>query len=54
MSLFLNTDDDAVPRVKSCFKQSIVFVLGGGSYVESQALREMGAKNGKQVEVKVS
>lgn len=49
MALFLNVDDSAVPRVKSAFKQGIVFVLGGGSYVESQALKDMATRTGKQI-----
>jgi hypothetical protein len=49
MEQYLNSETALVPRIKSSFKQAILFTVGGGSYVESQTLKEMAKRTGKQV-----
>eukprot|EP00922_Rhytidocystis_sp_ex-Travisia-forbesii_P064043 GHVS01095226.1.p1 GENE.GHVS01095226.1~~GHVS01095226.1.p1 ORF type:complete len:211 (-),score=36.56 GHVS01095226.1:19-651(-) len=38
-----------IPRMRTPFKQAIVFVLGGGNYVEATALQELATKQQKQI-----
>ncbi|XP_053991543.1 sec1 family domain-containing protein 1-like isoform X2 [Hylaeus volcanicus] len=49
MEQYLNSDTALVPRIKSSFKQAILFTVGGGSYVESQTLKEIAKRTGKQI-----
>lgn len=49
MEQYLNSETALVPRIKSSFKQAILFTVGGGSYVESQTLKEMAKRTGKQI-----
>lgn len=37
------------PRIRTPMRHAIVFVVGGGNYVEQQCLQEWAQKSGKQV-----
>ncbi|KAF8821263.1 Sec1 family protein [Cardiosporidium cionae] len=43
------TFNSITPRVRSQFKEVIVFVVGGGNFVESREIRQLGKKYQKQI-----